>query len=163
MSKTSIEKRIRQLRDEINHHNYRYYVLDAPEIPDAEYDRLLRELQGLEVQNPELVTSDSPTQRVGAAPVSAFGQVRHAIPMLSLDNAFSDEEVGDFNRRICERLNIGEIEYVAEPKLDGLAISLRYENGSLVQAATRGDGIRFSPHFHTTQEQLDRALQLLQP
>jgi DNA ligase (NAD+) len=141
MSKKSVEKRIRQLRDEIDHHNYCYYVLDAPEIPDAEYDRLLRELQSLEAEHPELVTPDSPTQRVGAAPVSAFGEVRHAIPMLSLDNAFSDEEVTDFNRRVCERLEVDKVEYVAEPKLDGLAISLRYEAGSLVQAATRGDGI----------------------
>ena len=134
-------QRIQQLRDEINHHNYLYYVQDAPEIPDAEYDRLLRELQALEAKHPELITPDSPTQRVGAEPIKAFGQVKHKIPMLSLDNAFSDEEVSDFDRRVRERLEIDTIEYVAEPKLDGLAISIRYENGQLVQAATRGDGV----------------------
>ncbi len=134
-------KRIQQLRDEINHHNYLYYVQDAPEIPDAEYDRCLRELQALESKHPELITLDSPTQRVGAEPVKAFGQVRHKLPMLSLDNAFSDEEVSDFDRRVRERLHVNTVEYVAEPKLDGLAVSIRYENGQLVQAATRGDGV----------------------
>ena len=136
-----LQQRINQLRDEINHHNYRYYVLDAPEIPDAEYDRLLRELQRLEADHPELITADSPTQRVGGAPVKAFGEVRHTVPMLSLDNAFSDEEVADFDRRAREKLEVDQLEYVAEPKLDGLAVSLRYEHGVLVQAATRGDGV----------------------
>ncbi len=137
-----ISRRVAELRKEINHHNYLYYVEDAPEIPDAEYDRLLRELQQLEQQYPQLITPDSPTQRVGAEPVKAFGQVKHAIPMLSLDNAFSDEEVREFDRRVRERLGIDEvIEYVAEPKLDGLAISIRYVEGVLVQAATRGDGV----------------------
>ncbi len=134
-------KRIQQLRDEINHHNYLYYVQDEPEIPDAEYDRCLRELQALESKHPELITPDSPTQRVGAEPVKAFGQIRHKLPMLSLDNAFSDEEVSDFDRRVRERLQVDTVEYVAEPKLDGLAVSIRYENGQLVQAATRGDGV----------------------
>ncbi len=134
-------KRIQQLRDEINHHNYLYYVQDEPEIPDAEYDRCLRELQALESKYPELITPDSPTQRVGAEPVKAFGQIRHKLPMLSLDNAFSDEEVSDFDRRVRERLQVDTVEYVAEPKLDGLAVSIRYENGQLVQAATRGDGV----------------------
>jgi len=141
MNASSAALRIRELRDQINHHNYLYYVLDAPEIPDAEYDRLLRELQGLETEHPDLITSDSPTQRVGAEPVKAFGEVRHAIPMLSLDNAFSGEEVEDFNRRVVERLGEDDVTYVVEPKLDGLAISLRYENGVLIQAATRGDGV----------------------
>ena len=137
-----ISRRVAELRKEINHHNYLYYVEDAPEIPDAEYDRLLRELQQLEQQYPQLITPDSPTQRVGAEPVKAFGQVKHAIPMLSLDNAFSDEEVREFDRRVRERLGRQEpIEYVAEPKLDGLAISIRYVEGVLVQAATRGDGV----------------------
>ena len=138
---TDVSQQIQQLRDEINHHNYLYYVQDAPEIPDAEYDRLLRELQTLEAKHPDLITPDSPTQRVGAEPIKAFGQIKHKIPMLSLDNAFSDHEVSDFDRRVKERLQIGSVEYVAEPKLDGLAISIRYESGQLVQAATRGDGV----------------------
>ncbi|MFQ5488610.1 MAG: NAD-dependent DNA ligase LigA, partial [Gammaproteobacteria bacterium] len=135
-----IVRRVQQLREEINAHNYYYYVLDAPVIPDAEYDRLMRELQDLERRYPELVTPDSPTQRVGAAPLEAFGTVRHEIPMLSLDNAFSDEDVLDFHRRVTERLEVKHVDYAAEPKLDGLAVSLRYEEGVLVQGATRGDG-----------------------
>ena len=138
---TDIAQRAEQLREQINYHNYRYYVLDDPEIPDAEYDRLLRELQALEAEHPELVTPDSPTQRVGAEPLKAFGEVRHEIPMLSLANAFSDEELEDFDRRVRERLGRDTaVSYAAEPKLDGLAISLLYENGRLVRAATRGDG-----------------------
>lgn len=134
-------ERLKRLREQINHHNYRYYVLDAPEIPDAEYDRLMRELQALEAKHPEWVTPDSPTQRVGEKPLQAFGEVRHALPMLSLDNAFSEAEFEAFDRRVRERLGIQEaIAYSAEPKLDGLAVSLRYEGGLLVQAATRGDG-----------------------
>ncbi len=137
-----VAQRVADLRQEINQHNYHYYVLDAPQIPDAEYDRLLRELQILEAAHPELVTPDSPTQRVGAEPLKSFGQITHAIPMLSLDNAFSNEEIAAFDRRVRERLEIDEvIEYVAEPKLDGLAISLRYVEGVLKQAATRGDGV----------------------
>lgn len=128
------------LRDTINRHNYNYYVLDAPEIPDVEYDRLLRELQHLEQQYPELITTDSPTQRVGAEPLKAFAQVKHAIPMLSLDNAFSVDELHDFDQRIRERLKLGQVNYCAEPKMDGLAVSLLYEQGVLIQAATRGDG-----------------------
>lgn len=138
--KASAEKRISQLKDEINHHNYLYYVMDAPEIPDSEYDRLLRELQALEKDHPDLVTADSPTQRVGAAPLDAFQQVRHEIPMLSLNNAMDKQEVEDFDRRIREKLETDKIVYAAEPKLDGLAISLLYEQGVLVRAATRGDG-----------------------
>ena len=134
-------ERVEALREQIRHHNYLYYALDAPEIPDAEYDGLLRELQELEGEHPELVTGDSPTQRVGTEPVAAFGTVRHEQPMLSLDNAFSDEELSDFDRRIRERLKTGdEIEYAAEPKLDGLAVSLLYEDGKLIRGATRGDG-----------------------
>jgi len=135
-----IRQRIAALRREIDDHNYRYYVLDDPEIPDAEYDRLMRELQALEAKHPELVTPDSPTQRVGAKPLSAFAEVRHAVPMLSLDNAFSDAELDDFDRRVRERLGVSRVDYSAEPKFDGLAISLRYERGVLVQGATRGDG-----------------------
>ncbi len=135
-----IRQRIEALRREIDYHNYRYYVLDDPEIPDAEYDRLMRDLQALEAEHPELVTPDSPTQRVGAKPLAAFAEVRHAVPMLSLDNAFSDEELDDFDRRVRERLGVQRVDYSAEPKFDGLAISLRYEHGVLVQGATRGDG-----------------------
>ncbi|HFD79290.1 MAG TPA: NAD-dependent DNA ligase LigA [Gammaproteobacteria bacterium] len=134
------QQRAEKLREQIRYHNYRYYVLDDPEIPDAEYDRLMRELQELERAHPELVTPDSPTQRVGAAPQEGFRQVRHEVPMLSLENAFDDEELADFDRRVRERLGVEEIEYAAEPKLDGLAVSLLYEDGRLVQGATRGDG-----------------------
>lgn len=136
-----IRERVEQLREQIRHHNHLYYALDAPEISDAEYDALLRELQELEAEHPDLVTDDSPTQRVGAEPVAAFAAVRHEQPMLSLDNAFSDEELESFDRRIRERLKTdAEIEYAAEPKLDGLAVSLLYEDGTLTRGATRGDG-----------------------
>ena len=125
----------------LDRYNYRYHALDDPEVPDAEYDRLMQELRALENQYPELLSAESPTQRVGAAPISAFGAVKHRVAMLSLDNAFSDEEVRDFDRRIHERLSLeGAVRYSAEPKLDGLAISARYENGVFVQGATRGDG-----------------------
>jgi DNA ligase (NAD+) len=140
MPRKSLQQRVDQLREQIRHHNYRYYVLDDPEIPDAEYDRLLRELQTLEAQHPDLISADSPTQRVGAEPVAAFGEVRHEMPMLSLDNAFSDDELKDFDRRVRERLGVDAVEYTAEPKLDGLAVSLLYEDGALVRGATRGDG-----------------------
>ncbi|MDQ1758758.1 NAD-dependent DNA ligase LigA [Achromobacter aegrifaciens] len=136
-----------RLRAEIEQHNVRYYVYDDPSISDAEYDRLMRELQALEAEHPELVTPESPTQRVGAAPVSAFGSVRHVVPMLSLGNAFDEEDVTAFDRRVTDTLRgaglLGpaqQADYFCELKLDGLAISLRYEDGRLVQAATRGDG-----------------------
>lgn len=129
------------LRERIDHHNYRYYVLDDPEVPDAEYDRMFRELQALEEKYPALVSSDSPTQRVGATPLSAFDEVQHMIPMLSLGNAFDDDEVLAFGRRVSEKLENDDVVFTAEPKLDGLAISLLYENGMLVRAATRGDGM----------------------
>ena len=132
--------RIEQLRKEINQHNKNYYVLDNPTIPDAEYDRLMRELQALEKEYPELQTPDSPTLRVGAEPLKEFGQVEHKIPMLSLDNIFDDEGVEDFDRKIREGLGRENIKYVAEPKLDGLSVSVRYENGIFVEGATRGDG-----------------------
>ena len=137
-----VKAQIGQLRQQINYHNYRYYVLDDPEIPDSEYDRLLRELQALEAEHPELITPDSPTQRVGAQPLKEFSEVRHVVPMLSLGNAFSDEEMADFDERVRKLLGEEQIEYAAEPKLDGLAINLRYERGVLVQGATRGDGHR---------------------
>lgn len=133
-------RRAETLRAELERHNRLYYQIESPEISDAAYDALLRELQELEAEHPELVTADSPTRRVGAPPAEAFAPVRHEIPMLSLDNAFSDEELRAFDRRIREALGEGEPEYVAEPKLDGLAVSLIYENGLLVRAATRGDG-----------------------
>ncbi len=138
------KKKVESLRSEIRNHNYLYHVLDDPEVPDAEYDRLIRDLTKLEKENPELVTNDSPTQRVGAEPIKAFGTVQHVLPMLSLDNAFSEDELRDFHRRVTERLNIDdasdELSYSAEPKLDGAAVSLMYEHGELVRAATRGDG-----------------------
>lgn len=140
----SAAARVDKLREQIRHHNYLYHVLDAPEVPDAEYDRLMRELIRLEQAHPELVTTDSPTQRVGDAPITAFGTVEHRLPMLSLDNAFSEAELRDFHRRVSDRLDLGEeaedLEYAAEPKLDGAAVSLLYEDGVFVRAATRGDG-----------------------
>lgn len=158
----SISAEIAQLRKTINEHNYRYYIQDAPSIPDAEYDRLLRELQALEKVNPELITSDSPTQRVGiaplkdypslrvgAAPLKSFKQIPHKSPMLSLDNAFNYDEIAAFNKRIIDRLKkekhiekvlLKNIEYACEPKLDGVAVNLIYKNGILISGATRGDG-----------------------
>jgi DNA ligase (NAD+) len=129
-----------QLRQQIRHHNERYHGQDAPEITDADYDALVRELQQLEAQHPELASADSPTQQVGAAPSARFAPVRHAVPMLSLGNAFTEEEVGDFVRRITQRLDDATPRFSAEPKLDGLAISLRYVDGVFTQGATRGDG-----------------------
>jgi len=132
---------IQQLRQQIDEHNYRYYILDEPSIPDAEYDRLLRELQALEAQYPESITADSPTQRVGALPLTVFKQVTHEVPMLSLENAFNEEDLVAFDKRVRQRLKTAEeIEYVGEPKIDGIAVSLLYENGQFVRGATRGDG-----------------------
>ena len=142
MAAREAARRIDELRAEIAHHDYRYHVLDDPEVSDASYDRLMLELRELEAAHPELVTPDSPTQRVGSAPSKEFPQVVHAVPMLSLENAFTEEDIVDFDRRARTRLEVERIEYAAEPKLDGLAISLRYEAGRLVQAATRGDGSR---------------------
>ena len=137
-----VARRARELRELIESHNYRYYVLDDPEIPDAQFDELMRELQQLESGHPELVDADSPTQRVGGQAAREFREVVHAVPMLSLDNAFSEQDIVDFDRRARERLDVESIAYSAEPKIDGLAITLRYEQGRLVQAATRGDGSR---------------------
>ncbi|HEX7079664.1 MAG TPA: NAD-dependent DNA ligase LigA [Gammaproteobacteria bacterium] len=136
---------LEQLRREIEEHNYRYFVLDAPSIPDAEYDRLMRRLQAIEAEYPSLVTPDSPTQRVGAKPVGQFGQVRHNKPMLSLENAFAESELLAFGKRVSDRLraagvDASTIQFVGEPKLDGTAVSLRYEDGVLALGATRGDG-----------------------
>ncbi|MDO8464031.1 MAG: NAD-dependent DNA ligase LigA [Gallionella sp.] len=135
-----IAAHIAQLRTEIERHNYRYYALDDPSIPDAEYDKLFRELQTLEAQHPELLSADSPTQRVGSKPLKFFAEVQHRTPMLSLNNAFSDEEVRAFDTRIREALGIPEVEYAVEPKFDGLAVTLCYRDGVFVQGATRGDG-----------------------
>ena len=141
-NKSQTVQKIESLRQQLNHHNYQYYVLDDPEIPDVAYDRLYRELQELEKQYPELITEDSPTQRVGDKPLKSFSQVKHEVPMLSLDNVFDENELNDFNKRIQQRLETQDvIEFAAEPKLDGLAVSLLYENGILIRAGTRGDGI----------------------
>ncbi|MFY9962123.1 DNA ligase LigA-related protein, partial [Pseudomonas sp.] len=143
------ESRILELRAELDQHNYRYYVLDEPSVPDAEYDRLFNELKALEAEHPELVTTDSPTQRVGGSALSAFSQVRHEVPMLSLGNAFEENDLREFDRRVVEGLDLpagdlfggaAAVDYSCEPKLDGLAVSLLYRDGQLVQGATRGDG-----------------------
>lgn len=135
-------KKVEKLRADLEEHNYRYYVLDAPTIPDSVYDDLFHELKTLETQHPELVSKTSPTQRVGAKPLSEFSEVTHKIPMLSLDNVFNFEELEAFNKRVTDRLKIhGAIEYTVEPKFDGVAISLLYEKGELAVAATRGDGV----------------------
>lgn len=137
--------RLQQLREQLNAYSHQYYVLDSPTVPDVEYDRLFRELEDLEKQHPSLIMPDSPTQKVGAEPLSSFSQVIHERPMLSLDNAMNEKELIDFERKVKDRLkgsgsNIDDIEFACEPKLDGLAVSILYENGHLVQAATRGDG-----------------------
>ena len=140
--KSAAAARAAELRAQLAQHDYRYYVLDDPQVPDAEYDRLMRELRALEAADPRLVTADSPTQRVAGTPSPAFGEVVHQVPMLSLDNAFTEEDVAAFDRRIHERLDLsGELDYVAEPKLDGLAVTVIYRDGVLAQAATRGDGV----------------------
>ena len=142
-SNQDVITQISTLRDLIRHHEYCYYVLDAPEIPDVEYDKLIKQLQNLELTHPELITPDSPTQRVGGAPLSQFSSIRHQLPMLSLDNVFDESSFIAFNKRIKDRLELDEdqaVEYCCELKLDGLAVSLLYENGQLIQAATRGDG-----------------------
>ncbi|MGB1984022.1 MAG: NAD-dependent DNA ligase LigA [Porticoccaceae bacterium] len=138
-----IVQRCQRLKDDLNQHNHAYYVLDDPSIPDSEYDRLMRELQAIEQEFPQLLTADSPSQRVGGVALDSFSQVVHAVPMLSLDNAFSDTEMVDFDRRIKERINLSasqQMTYACEPKLDGVAVSVLYKNGVLERAATRGDG-----------------------
>jgi DNA ligase (NAD+) len=135
-----VESRVRKLREAIERHNRLYYVEDAPEITDAEYDALFRELQALEAEHPELRSADSPTQRVGSAPLAEFGEVQHRTPMLSIANAFDEEEVRAFDRRVCQAVGAEVVEYATEPKLDGLAVSLVYRDGAFVQGATRGDG-----------------------
>ena len=136
----SIDSKLGELRRQLNEYSYRYHVLDDPIVPDAEYDRLFHELVKLEHEYPELVTRDSPTQRVGEQPLSEFPEVTHELPMLSLDNAFNDEELEAFDKRVRDRLELAQVHYTAEVKLDGLAISLLYREGKLERAATRGDG-----------------------
>ncbi|MDP8177789.1 NAD-dependent DNA ligase LigA [Pasteurella skyensis] len=138
----SIETKLNELKDQLRKYEYHYHVLDNPIVPDAEYDRLMNKLKELELTYPDLITADSPTQRVGAKPLNGFSQVTHRVPMLSLDNAFSDDELDHFLRRIQDRvtINISSLEFCCEPKLDGLAVSILYKNGILTQAATRGDG-----------------------
>ncbi|MFZ5515298.1 MAG: NAD-dependent DNA ligase LigA [Candidatus Zhuqueibacterota bacterium] len=137
-----IRDRVQKLRDDINTHNYRYYILDDPQVSDAEYDRLMLELQRLEQHYPQLITPDSPSQRVGATPLAAFESVQHSQPMLSLDNGFSEGDIREFDARIRRLMpDLHEIEYVAETKFDGLAVELVYENGAFTVGSTRGDGI----------------------
>ena len=132
---------VASLRQQINHHNHQYHTLDQPGVSDAEFDRLFRDLKALEQEHPDLVSDDSPTQRVGSVPLPAFSQVQHELPMLSLDNAFGEDDMWDFDRRIKTRLELpADIGYDCEPKIDGVAVSLLYENGSLIRGATRGDG-----------------------
>jgi DNA ligase (NAD+) len=137
-----IKQRIAELRETINHHNYRYYVLDSPEISDSEYDELMKELRQLEAEHPELVTPDSPTQRIGAPPVEAFGVVEHPQPLLSLANAFSYEDLAAWHKRVSNLLGGRQFDLVCEPKIDGLAVALTYVDGLLATGATRGDGYR---------------------
>ena len=142
MDRSEAQKRIEALREQLNYHSYRYYVLDDPELTDADYDRMFRELQELEEQFPNLITPDSPTQRVGGEPLAAFEPVRHATPMLSLDNAFDDQELRDFDARLHRLLEIEEpFEYTVEPKMDGVAVELVYINGLFEVGSTRGDGV----------------------
>ncbi len=142
MADSALTREIDSLREQLDSWNYQYYVLDEPTVPDAEYDRCMRRLVELETAHPELLRADSPTQRVGAAPVERFLQVSHEVPMLSLDNAFNEQDMLDFNRRLLDRLGSGEqlLEFACEPKLDGIAVSLLYRDGVLERAATRGDG-----------------------
>ena len=136
-----IVEQAERLRGAINRHNHQYHSLDSPIISDVEFDQLFRELKSLEARYPGLVTEDSPTQRIGATPLSAFSQISHEMPMLSLENAFSEADLEDFERRIKARLGAFDVlEFVCEPKIDGVAISLLYVDGQLVRGATRGDG-----------------------
>ncbi len=139
---TSIEQRIQKLRDEINHHNYQYHVLAKPKINDQQFDRLLRELAELEQQHPELITPDSPSQRIGGEPIDGFRTIEHSVPMMSIDNPYNEADLRAFDERVRKGLKGEKFAYVVEPKIDGIAVSLRYETGRLAFAATRGDGRR---------------------
>ena len=140
-SAPTVESRIDELRGQIRHHEYRYYVLDDPEISDAEFDVLMNELKKLEAAHPDLITPDSPTQRVGGKPKEGFPKVEHSRPMLSLDNAYNEEELRDWDRRVCELTGQKKIEYVCELKLDGMSMALMYRDGHLHRGITRGDGV----------------------
>ena len=136
----SFVDRILEIRKEIHNHNYNYYVLNDPIISDSNYDKLLRELEVLESTHPELITSDSPTQRIGAAPLTEFGTIQHSIPMQSLANAMNDDELNAFNKRVQKLLETNnETNYIAEPKLDGIGVELVYINGAFSHGSTRGD------------------------
>ena len=138
---SAISKKIDDLREQLRHHEYLYYVLDAPEISDAQYDALVRQLQSLESAHPELITPDSPTQRVGGKPREGFTKVRHSSPMLSLDNALGEGELREFDKRVRGLLGEESFAYVAELKLDGLSLAVHYRDGRMAQALTRGDGV----------------------
>src|SRR5881628_609515 len=140
-TKADVREEVAHLREEIEEHNRRYYVLDDPLISDAEYDALFRRLQALEEAHPELRTPDSPTQRVGARPLAKFATVRHRHPMLSLANVTTPEELAEFDARVRKFLNAARVEYVGEPKIDGVAVELVYEDGVLTTGSTRGDGV----------------------
>lgn len=140
MNRSEAAKRIAQLREDIKHHDYRYYVLADPEVSDKHYDELFKELQSLEAQFPDLIEPDSPTRRVGGEPIEGFKQIRHAVPMLSVDNTYNEGELRRFDERVAKALEGEKYAYVVDPKIDGVAVSLRYEKGRLVLAATRGDG-----------------------
>ena len=135
-----IERKIEALREKIRHHEYRYYVLDDPEISDADFDALMNQLKRLEVEHPELITPDSPTQRVGGKPREGFVKVPHSSPMLSLDNTYNEKELRDWERRVHELSGRSDVDYVCELKLDGMSLALIYEDGKLVRGITRGDG-----------------------
>src|ERR1700720_2490648 len=135
-----LSKRIEDLREKIRHHEYRYYVLDDPQISDSEFDQLMNQLNKLENEHPDLVTADSPTQRVGGKPREGFLKVKHSSPMLSLDNTYSEDELRNWERRVRELSGREDIDYVCELKLDGMSLALHYENGKLVRGITRGDG-----------------------
>src|SRR5712671_4086237 len=135
-----LEKKIESLREKIRHHEHLYYVVDQPEISDAEFDKLMQQLKDLEAEHPELITADSPTQRVGGRPREGFVKVRHSSPMLSLDNTYSEEELRAWERRVHELSGRKDVEYVCELKLDGMSLSLGYDDGQLVRGITRGDG-----------------------
>ncbi len=162
---SEVRQKIESLREEIRYHNHRYHTLDDIEIPDAEYDRLVRELQRLENEHPELITPDSPTQRVGAEPSEALIKVTHRVPMLSLGNVFAEGELQDFHKRVAEKLEFEDgaedLQYAAEPKLDGLAVSLMFEQGVLVRAATRGDGTTGEDVTHSIRTIASVPLRLL--
>ena len=138
---SKVKEEIEKLRDLLRHHDYLYYVLDKPKISDQEYDKLYRRLKGLEATHPELISSDSPTQRVGGEPIKTFPVVKHIVPMLSMDNTYSAEEIRKFDKRVKRGLDTGSVEYVVELKFDGVSISLLYKEGRWVRGATRGDGI----------------------